>query len=200
MLRARLLLLLMTWGGCAAQGQARQGMQNGQRLDGRPMERLADASAKAVVLFFVATDCPVSNREFPEMVRLRAKFAGQGVRFWFVYPNATEKVQEIRAHQTAFARGSEGEALLDPEGRLAGLGHVMVTPEAAILVPAGAGWRMVYHGRIDDRFVHIGVERPRATEFFVERGLVQLLAGAAVTADTGTPVGCAIVPHAVAHR
>lgn len=164
-------------------------------LDQHPLRTLADpASTRAVLLFFVASECPISNRTFPEMQRLRQLFASRGVRTWFVYPDSTERPAGVLAHQHAFDTG--GDPLLDPDGTLTRLARARVTPEAAILIPAPstpAGWRPVYTGRIDDRFLHLGVERPAPTQLFVQQALDALLAGRPVPAATGSPVGCSIL-------
>jgi hypothetical protein len=152
---------------------------------------LAAAGTKAVVLFFVATDCPVSNRTFPEMRRLREEFAGQRVRFWFVYPNEGETAAAIAEHQKEFDAG--GETWVDAKGELVALTHARVTPEVAVLVPAGAAWRRVYVGRVDDRYVRLGLQRPQATEHFAEQAIQAVLHGQPVPPATGTPVGCAIM-------
>ena len=46
----------------------------GVDLDGHPV-MLAQSTAPAIVLFFTASDCPISNRYEPEMLRLEQKFA-----------------------------------------------------------------------------------------------------------------------------
>ena len=104
----------------------------GMRTDGRKVESLAPAGTKAVVLFFVASDCPVSNRTFPEMKRLREEFAARGVSFWFVYANAGERPEETQRHQEAYDAG--GEALLDVTGALTEMSGARVTPEVSVLV------------------------------------------------------------------
>src|ERR1700757_1301320 len=58
--------------------------------NGQPITRLSTPGAEAIVLFFVASDCPISNRYLPEMQRIEKKFAAQHVVFWFVYPNVGE--------------------------------------------------------------------------------------------------------------
>ena len=181
-----LVAMLMVWP-CMAQSVRGYGV----RPDGTRVTALADRGAKAVVLFFVASDCPISNRTFPEMKRVREECEGQGVRFWFVYPNTTEQAGVVKKHQAEFDGG--GAALLDTDGALVKLTGAIVTPEAAVLTPEGSGWRAVYTGRIDDRYVRIGLERPRATEHFAERVVHEVLAGERVEAATGTPVGCGIV-------
>ncbi|GAC1426381.1 MAG: hypothetical protein NVSMB62_23900 [Acidobacteriaceae bacterium] len=171
----------------------------GAYLDGRAVPKLAPSSAKAVVLFFIASDCPISNRTFPEMKRLRETYAQRGVRFWFVYPNATEKPADVRTHQQAFDPADIDFAITDPDSALTRLTHARVTPEAAILLPEGSLWRPVYTGRIDDRFVRIGLERPAPTQLLADRALNDLLAGRPVSADPGNPIGCAIFSTRTSH-
>lgn len=161
-------------------------------LPGRgPLATLTPGGGRVVVLYFVATDCPVSNRMFPEMRRLREAFQGRGVQFWYVYPNTSEHEIDISQHQQIF--DDRGSALTDPAGALVRLAGAVATPEMAVLVPAGKGWRMVYAGRIDDRFVRLGLERPAATEHFGEEAIRAVLAGRMPRPATGRPVGCAIM-------
>lgn len=164
----------------------------GQRTDGRAVTSLGRPGTKAIVLFFVASDCPISNRSFPEMKRLREEFSAQGVRFWFVYPNEGERPEEVRTHQSSYDAG--GEALLDVTSALVRMAGARVTPEVSVLVPEGdSRWRPVYTGRIDDRYIRIGQERPKPTEHFAERALASVLRGRRVEAATGVPVGCGIM-------
>jgi hypothetical protein len=163
------------------------------------LRRLAPSGTKIVVLYFVASDCPISNRTLPEMLRIEREFAPRGVAFRFIYPNTSETPQTLREHQAAFAAGST--ALLDPDGTLVALAHARVTPQAAVLVRDGANWRPIYTGRIDNRYLRLGVERPQATEHYAEQAVLDVLAGQPVPPDTGTPVGCAIVnPQAPAQE
>jgi len=174
----------------AAGGQSRFGTT----LDGKPLPELAPAGTKAVVLFFVATECPVSNRTFPEMERLRETFTPRGIQFLYVYPNADETRAAIHTHQISF--DAEGTAILDPDATLTRLTHAFVTPEAAILVPAARReWKPVYIGRIDDRYVNIGLQRPSPTVLLADRALTALLAQKPIPPDPGQPVGCTILPR-----
>ncbi len=72
-------------------------------LNGHPITDLAPAGARAVVLFFAASDCPISNRYIPEVLRLAKQFEPLGVRVWFVYPNPGDDAKVVRAHDLAFA-------------------------------------------------------------------------------------------------
>src|SRR5580698_10104660 len=62
----------------------------GYNVNSQPVSRLASSGTEAVVLFFIASDCPVSDRYIPEIRSLEEKFAAQHVVFWFVYPNVGE--------------------------------------------------------------------------------------------------------------
>ncbi len=169
----------------------------GRDLHNRPVASLGDSGAKAVVLFFVASDCPISNRTFPEMKRLREQFALQGVRFWFVYANAGEQPETVRAHQHQF--DEEGDAILDSEGTLARMTGARVTPEVAVLRPqpgpgiAAPRWTPVYLGRVNDRYVKLGLERPQITQHFAQRVIEEVLQGRPVEKPVGSPIGCTII-------
>jgi hypothetical protein len=166
----------------------------GYNLNGQPVTHLAAPVTDALVLFFIASDCPISNRYLPEMQRLEKAFAPQHVVFWFVYPNVGETPGAVRQHEAAY--GAEEHVLLDPHHQLVALTHVKVTPEAAVLVPERRGaeaLRSVYHGRIDDRYVRIGQERTSATQHDLERAIVDVLQHRSVQQPDGPAVGCGII-------
>jgi hypothetical protein len=50
----------------------------------------------------------------------------------------------------------------------------------------------MYRGRIDNRYVELGVERPAATQRDLADALASVLAGKAVAAATTQAVGCFI--------
>jgi hypothetical protein len=165
--------------------------QYGMRLDGAAVRSLAAPGTKAVVLFFVATDCGVSNRTFPEMRRVREEFADKGIRVWFVYPNVGETAAGVKQHQAEFDAG--GDALLDAKGALTRLAGAKVTPSVAVLVPRDDLWKPVYVGRIDDRYVRLGLQRPQVQTHFAERVVREVLEGRPVERAVGMPVGCGIM-------
>jgi hypothetical protein len=168
----------------------------GYDTNGQPVTRLASSGTEAVVLFFVASDCPISNRYIPEIRSLEEKFAERHVVFWFVYPNVGETSSGVRKHEATY--GSEEHILLDPDHRLVALAHAKLTPESAILVPerqAAEAFRTVYHGRIDDRYVQFGQERPKATQHDLERAIDDVLQRRSVEQPNEPAVGCGIIGH-----
>ena len=160
-------------------------------LNGHPVTELAPPGARAVVLFFAASDCPVSNRYIPEIERLTKQFEPLGVRVWFVYPNPGDKASVVRAHDLEYSINPN--TLLDTTQSLTRMAHVTTTPEAAIFIPRNGALREVYRGRIDDRYLSIGTERPQATHHDLEEAIRAVLAGKLVPQPTGPPVGCSIV-------
>ncbi len=169
----------------------------GVDLDGRPV-MLAQSAAPAIVLFFTASDCPISNRYEPEMLRLEQKFGPSGVQFWWVYPNPEDTVEVIRRHQVQFA--GSARVIRDTQQSLMHIAHAEITPEAAILVPESGALHEVYHGRIDDRYIAFGQERPHAMHHDLENAIVAVLANRVVPQPGGPPVGCSIVPLEIRSR
>jgi hypothetical protein len=157
-------------------------------LDNRPIDPFRAAeNSRAIVFLFTSIDCPISNRYAPLVKRLHAMFALQGVSFWLVYPNPADRPTAIREHAKAF--DYPVHALRDPKHALVRLTQATVTPEAAVYDANGA---LVYHGRLDNRYVSLGVERPSATEHDLENVLTALAAGKPSPKRTAPAVGCFI--------
>jgi hypothetical protein len=163
----------------------------GVDLGGKPIDDLAGPESHVVVLFFAASDCPISNRYVPEIARLTDEFRGRGVRVWWVYPNASDTADVVNAHDREFS--IHGAAILDTNQDLVKLAHVGVTPEAAVFVVESSGLREVYHGRIDDRYLSIGQERPQAQHHDLEAAIGAALTLQSAPPPGGPPVGCSIV-------
>jgi hypothetical protein len=157
-------------------------------LDNRPVDPFKAAENSAAIVFlFTSVDCPISNRYAPIVKRLNTTFAPQGTTFWLVYPNAAERPSAIREHVKAF--DYPVHVLRDPKHTLVRLVQATVTPEAAVY---DRGRTLVYHGRIDNRYVSLGVERPAATEHDLENVLTALAAGRPSPRSAAPAVGCFI--------
>jgi hypothetical protein len=160
-----------------------------QALSGAPVDALsAPIGTKAFVFLFTSTDCPVSNRYAPEVRRLADEFAAKGVVFRLVYPGSADDAKAIREHMTAYGYTSAFDAVRDPALNLVKLAGATITPEAAVFV----GGRLAYRGRIDDRFVDLGRERPAPTQHDLFDALTAIVAGKPVLHATTQAVGCYI--------
>src|SRR5204862_1588621 len=85
------------------------------RLDGTPTDPFLAASGKPVVLVFVRTDCPISNRYAPLIQRISSQY-GAKIGLWLVYPNKTSTAEKIRQHEREY--GYKLDALRDPQHAL----------------------------------------------------------------------------------
>lgn len=143
------------------------------------------AAAQPVVLFFVAPDCPISDRYAPEILRLRDRVRAEGGTALIVYAGDVP-ADEARRHAGRVGFGDD--VRLDPGARLARRALVEVTPEAAVFRDG----RLIYSGRIDDRVVRFGVVRPAPTRRDLAEAVARARAGRDLAFRRVPGVGCAL--------
>ena len=160
-----------------------------QALSGAPIDALqAPAGTTAVVFLFTSTDCPISNRYAPEVRRIAEAFGSKGVVFRLVYPSPADDAKAIREHMAAYGYEGVVEAVRDPTQALVKFAGATITPEVAVVT----GGRVAYRGRIDDRFVDLGRERPAPTRRDLFDALTAIVAGKPAPHATTQAVGCFI--------
>ncbi len=138
--------------------------------------------AKAVVLMFIATQCPVSNSYNARMVALDKDYKGKGVVFVGINSNKQESVEEIKQH--AHDKGFEFTILKDDRNVIADKLGASSTPEIYVLNP---GLEILYHGRIDD-----SSRESKVTSQDLRHALDEMLAGKPVSVSTTKAFGCTI--------
>lgn len=160
-------------------------------LDERPIDPFdAPASVRATVFVFTRIDCPIANRYVPTLEELRREFEPRGVRFRLVFVDPAESAATIRAHLREY--NQQTTAWRDPRHELVGLSGATVTPEVAVYARRDGTSRLLYRGRIDDRYVDFGRVRPQPSTHDLQRVLEAVLAGRPVTPPTTPAVGCVI--------
>jgi len=164
---------------------SRAAQKTALHLDGTPADPFQEASQKPVVLLFVRTDCPVSNRYAPLIQRISAQYAGKA-DFRLVYLGKTASAEKIRKHETEY--GYKLGALRDPQHVLVAQAQVQITPEVAVF---DANHRLIYHGRIDNWYEDLGHSRPAATTHELEDAIQAALNGKAPPRNA-PGVGCYI--------
>jgi thiol-disulfide isomerase/thioredoxin len=183
----RLIPVVIVAAWLASFGSISAGAQNtGFDLAGNPVDPLKTTSAKVVVLVFVRTDCPVSNRYAPTIQRLNRALAGKAA-FWLVYPSKSESAEAIRKHERDY--GYKIPALRDPQHVLVRESQAQITPEVAVF---DANRKLVYHGRIDNLYEDIGRARSAATTHELEDAISAALSGKTLARDATHAVGCYI--------
>ena len=148
---------------------------------------------KASVLFFIANDCPISNSYAPEIQRICAEYSPKQVSCNLVYVDPDLTPADVRKHLKEF-RYSGVPAILDPAHKLVQATGATVTPEAAVIGPAG---QVLYRGRIDNVYASLGKRRPAATEYDLRNALDEALNGKTVSTPVTKAIGCYIPPASV---
>lgn len=140
---------------------------------------------KAVVLFFLDTECPVSNGYAPAMTALAGKHGRDTVAVFGVISDAQTTADTARKHAAAYKLPFP--VLLDPRQTLARPAGVRVVAEAVVLAPTG---EVLYRGRIDDRYSATGKRRDEPTTRDLDDALTAVLAGKPPAVRETKAFGC----------
>ena len=144
-----------------------------------------NASAKALVFIFVLPDCPICNSYVPELKRLARQFPQ--IEFYRVYADPEITKAAARQHSSDYDFGFPG--LLDPAQQLVRKSGATRTPEAAVFSPGG---KLLYRGRIDDRYTDFGKKRDRPRQHDLENALRSILEKQPARWPKAAPIGCFI--------
>ena len=145
--------------------------------------------SKAAVFFFIATECPISNRYAPEVNRIVADYGSKGIAFFAVQSDPDLQAEEARKHSQQF--GYQFPVLLDPEQNLAYRLRVVSTPTAVIVSPKGV---ILYQGRIDNRYLDFGKYRDAGIKPDLRFALDTVIAGKPVAEPFTKSIGCILPP------
>lgn len=153
----------------------------------RPADPMLAPAVRARTLIFVKNDCPIANRYSPDIRRLHDTYAPRGIAFWLVHSDPDENAQDVRRHDREYQLNLP--TLLDHRQVFARLAKASVVPSVSVFAPDGG---LIYHGRIDDRFAELGLERPQPTRHDLEDVLDAVLARRPVQIRATRAVGCYI--------
>jgi hypothetical protein len=155
-------------------------------LTGAAIDPLKETHGSPVVLIFLRTDCPISNRYAPVLQELAQKYSPK-VKFWLVYPGEVQTPASIHQQMTDY--GYHIAALRDLRHQLVDLCGVKVTPEAAVFNPSG---KLIYHGRIDNRYESLARVRSAATTHELADAIEAALQGRAPANPAVPGIGCSV--------
>jgi hypothetical protein len=157
------------------------------------------AGAAASLVFFVATDCPVSNGYAPEIQRVCRDYGTRGVACSLLYEDVdtatTERVlnQQVRTHLSEYGY-RDLPAAIDRQRLAATAAKATVTPTAVIVDHSG---EIRYRGRIDNLYAALGKPRQQITSHDLRDALDAVLTGRRVAQPETEPVGCYITEPAL---
>ena len=156
-------------------------------LDGQRTNPFGPDLGKGLVFIFLSVECPISNSYLPECGRLADEFTPKGFAFRLVFPNQDESAEQIRKHLQAYRCSIP--ALRDLDHNLVKKSKARYTPEVAVFA---TGHGLIYHGRIDDRYVELGRTRPAATRHDLREAIEAVLHGKLPDVRATKAVGCYI--------
>jgi peroxiredoxin len=139
-------------------------------------------SSNAIVLMFIATQCPVSNAYNDRMVQLYSDYTPKGVAFVAINSNKQESVEEIKEH--AKSHKFIFTVLKDKDNIVADELKASVTPEIFVLNSKN---EILYHGRIDDSRKETNVKSND-----LRMALDEILSGKPVNVSETKAIGCTI--------
>lgn len=148
---------------------------------------IPDSGSLATVLIFITTDCPIANSYVPEINRIYTQFKQEKIACFVVYSDRSIPLKSVRKHAKEF--GYLCPAVRDDKHVLIDLVKATVTPEAAILSPEG---KLLYRGRIDDRYLDFGKKRTHPTTRDLYDALDAVVHGKPVAVPVTKAIGCFI--------
>jgi hypothetical protein len=154
-------------------------------LNGPAEEVISAARGKVLVLVFVRTDCPISNRYAPVIRGLQQQFPD--VTYRLVFPDKIEPAAKIGEYLKKYHY--DVPAVRDIHHALVKMTQAKITPEAAVFGPDG---RLIYHGRIDNSYEHLGQPWRNPTTHELADAISAAQAGKSPAVATADAVGCFI--------
>jgi peroxiredoxin len=138
--------------------------------------------SKAIVIIFVATECPVSNAYNSRMEDLYNEYSSKDIAFLGINSNKAETVEMIKEH--AEENSLTFTILKDKNNVVADEFDASFTPEVYVL---NSNFEIQYHGRIDN-----SKNEDDVTTKDLENALNEILAGKEVTTKATKAFGCSI--------
>jgi len=138
--------------------------------------------SKAIVIIFIATQCPVSNAYNTRMEKLFEDYKDKDVAFLGINSNKTESVTEVKDH--ANDNNLTFTILKDEGNVIADMFAASHTPEAYVL---NSNFDILYHGRIDN-----SQRESEITSKDLRKALDEILSGKEVSNPRTKAFGCSI--------
>jgi len=154
---------------------------------GNPHELYRQTEARAVVVIFTMTGCPIVQKSISRIKELRDEFGPKGVVFWLVNSNAADDAATIREEAGDFK--IDLPILLDHSQSVARQLSAKRTAEA-VCIQSGS-WTVAYRGAIDDQYGY-GSEKKRPSHEYLRNALKNLLAGKKIKPARTDFKGCLI--------
>ena len=159
------------------------------------------AAGRVEVLFFVSTDCPISNSFAPEIQRICRDYAAKGVVCSLVYEDLQVDAAAVHKHLEDYGYdripATRFSVINDADRHVAASAHATITPQAVVFDSAD---KIRYRGRINNFYAELGKPRRVVTVHDVRDALDAVLAGKTVANPETKALGCYIAPPDIQRR
>ncbi|HEY7088840.1 MAG TPA: redoxin domain-containing protein [Tepidisphaeraceae bacterium] len=152
--------------------------------DGQPRTTLRPG-ARATVIVFLGTQCPVSNRYIPLLNDLGRSHQKDGVDLLAIVSDPTVSFKDLAKYRDEYK--IEFPVVLDTSGALAKQFAPTVTPESFLIDADG---QLAYRGEIDDLFVAVGKQNQVVKSRDLADALSAVLSHEPVKVPQTKAVGC----------
>jgi hypothetical protein len=156
-------------------------------LEGVRHRPLALQANRATVVIFVLHDCPISNRYAPEIQRLADEFASQRIPFYLVHVDPQLSTADAKKHAKEYRY--KLPVLVDRRHELVKHLKATTAPEAFVIGPEK---KVLYRGRIDDRYAAVGKPRSQVQRQDLRLALTAVVAGKPIELAETKAIGCYI--------
>ena len=170
-------------------------------LSGRVLKPFAPTTA-ATVVFFIATDCPISNSYAPEIQRICRDYRTHGIDCALMYEDvdlssSSSTLDDVARRHLREYRYADVPAAVDRKRTIAKRAQATVTPQAVVIDRTG---KIRYRGRIDNFYAALGRTRRAVTEHDLRDALDAVLSGKPVPKAETEALGCYIVDPALMRK
>ena len=138
--------------------------------------------SKAIVIIFIATECPISNAYNSRMEKIFRDYDKKGIAFLGINSNKEESIDRIKEH--AEENDLTFTILKDEKNIIADKFEASFTPEAYVL---NSNFEILYHGRIDN-----SRKESEVVSKDLENALDEILTGKEVSKKETKAFGCTI--------
>jgi hypothetical protein len=157
-------------------------------IEGIERQPLKVEKGHAEALFFVASDCPISNYYSHEIRRICEAYASKGLACSLVYIDPTETDAAAAKHAEEYGHGGYPK-IVDRRHALVAAAGATITPEVVVIRSGGS---IAYRGRIDNFYAALGRPRRAVTEHDLRDALDAVFSGQPVPKPETQAVGCYI--------
>lgn len=143
----------------------------------------------ATVYYFAGPDCPIARAYSPEVSRLSQRDAGRSIAWIMGFPESGITPQVVRDYQTEYA--VDIPAVVDGSAELCCRMGVIAIPSVVVLDSTD---RIVYRGRLDNRYQGLGISYGPPTRRDLDEVLEALESGREFEPTATSAVGCVLQP------